>query len=431
MHTRFVAGTVAAMLLAGTDALAPLPPLPQSFNLRFLTASSPVPGGRSAHNVGLAQAPSSVTTSLDADGMVAASWQGCALPSTGSAAAGGSNVAVRSKRDPRSGESAAATAMANCTASVLWESTATTATTDGSGEKKSSSAALGGFQESGKLTFRNNGGASDSGELFFASVSDGISREMGTNVSYGGISYNITGGSGAFEGATGWMVDVFLASPETGSAMFIDAWGIYFLPGQSDKDGVLQEGSQVSASASEPSAEGSRGILPSVHSSLLASPAPPGLFEFSLLFSTTPVDGVNHGTAFDLETLTTVVPPTGLPGLMVGIAGSSSGATTLHWLSKAHAFPNGTFVNTGTLQLQDKTGHQTGALAFQSVGLGHSGPPSGGWGFGGIVYEITGGTGVWSSVTGGVFVDMFAASPGAGDNAPFAIMAQGWVEFSA
>ncbi len=46
---------------------------------------------------------------------------------------------------------------------------------------------------------------------------------------YGAISYNITGGTGKFKGASGMMVDTFIAPPNS-TTFDINAWGFVWLP---------------------------------------------------------------------------------------------------------------------------------------------------------------------------------------------------------
>jgi len=47
---------------------------------------------------------------------------------------------------------------------------------------------------------------------------------------HGAITYNITGGTGRFRGATGMMVDTFVALPNQ-TTFAINAWGFFWLPG--------------------------------------------------------------------------------------------------------------------------------------------------------------------------------------------------------
>eukprot|EP01102_Stenamoeba_stenopodia_P003853 TRINITY_DN13984_c0_g1_i2.p1 TRINITY_DN13984_c0_g1~~TRINITY_DN13984_c0_g1_i2.p1 ORF type:complete len:202 (-),score=37.05 TRINITY_DN13984_c0_g1_i2:127-675(-) len=83
-----------------------------------------------------------------------------------------------------------------------------------------------GWAEKGNITF------AEGSTLFFASPGiTGIQLGNYSNLNYGAITYNITGGTGMFEGSHGAMVDTFVATqPNNASAPFtINAWGLVWL----------------------------------------------------------------------------------------------------------------------------------------------------------------------------------------------------------
>ena len=80
------------------------------------------------------------------------------------------------------------------------------------------------WSEKGNITFGSDGKAA----LHFESP--GMSGSI-FSPNYGAITYNITGGSGLFLGATGMMVDTFIAAASNNaSAPFtINAWGFFWI----------------------------------------------------------------------------------------------------------------------------------------------------------------------------------------------------------
>uniref|UniRef100_A0A7S4NE18 Uncharacterized protein n=1 Tax=Paramoeba aestuarina TaxID=180227 RepID=A0A7S4NE18_9EUKA len=64
--------------------------------------------------------------------------------------------------------------------------------------------------------------------ISFESRVEGVSRDLGDN-NYGSISYEITGGTGRYEGAQGWLVDYFWGYGDS-PAFLIGAWGCFCVP---------------------------------------------------------------------------------------------------------------------------------------------------------------------------------------------------------
>lgn len=77
------------------------------------------------------------------------------------------------------------------------------------------------WSEKGNVTFDDT--AKD--VLFFASP--GLAGHA-LNPNWGGIVYNVTGGIGRFDGATGVMVDTFWNPTGNSSVFFINAWAMVF-----------------------------------------------------------------------------------------------------------------------------------------------------------------------------------------------------------
>jgi hypothetical protein len=263
---------------------------------------------------------------------------------------------------------------------------------------------------------------------------------------YGTITYIVTGGEGAFAGAQGWMVDMFIAA--NGSPAFdINAALVLWVSddGETQEDLPLQlpQGKGRSSSVSVSDEKKRTMMKKKKKKNQKAFPTKPttltttvsGSFtrvEFALLFEAHPVNGYNHGVASS-QVLTSSLSgndesPLSFMQQNITLLPESS-SVSLHWLSHSTSYDNGTFSNVGNLTLSDDTsGHVLAQLLFENDGLGSFayGPNmSDGSNYGGIGYQILSGSGLWEGAFGG-FADMFI---GTGDNVYFPISALGvfWI----
>jgi len=283
------------------------------------------------------------------------------------------------------------------------------------------------FSERGNISF------TPASVLHFESATPGISHEgPGSTDEYGTISYEITGGEGAFSNAQGWMVDMFIADGNS-LAFQINAALIVWVPQEENH----QEENHQEEKESQINTKNLHSSPPPVLSRTppLKSIAPIKdsdsyqRVEFALIFTAHPINGYNHGVAIT-QTISTLL--TGSDSLPLELSlfnnTDETNAASLYWLSHSTSFDNGTFANTGNLTLiDDISGEELAQILFINDGLGSSndGPTSDGSNYGGIGYQITGGSGLWANAQGG-FVDMFVST---GDDLYFPINALGvfWV----
>jgi hypothetical protein len=234
----------------------------------------------------------------------------------------------------------------------------------------------------------------------------GTSQSHG-DTGYGAISYEITGGSGKYFLAYGWMVDIFLAS-NNAPTFEINAWGVFWVVSlPTGHDPALPRESQDKHAK-----------IPNFLSKLPKKETnDPNLVEYAMSFLNRPANGVNHATANSQSLLTKITDD----GFLSFDQKNSDTEYTLQWTSFPKSFPNGTFSNTGVLDLMDtKKNNSLGSVNFVSSSLGQAREvPGGGLAYGGITYWISGGKGIFSGATG-VMIDIFVAADNAETNPVYA-----------
>jgi hypothetical protein len=240
--------------------------------------------------------------------------------------------------------------------------------------------------------------------IFFQSRVLGTSQN-GPGFSYGSISYEIIGGRGSYNGAKGWMVDTFIAFDDEPS-FNINAWGWFYVPSGQTKSPAVPI---VYLPKSSPQKLLDRET----------TKAEPQRIEFACIFNNNPQNGVNHAIAGSQYLSTTITPKS------VYVTQTPLDVSTLlNWTSVPVSYPNGTFSNSGTIELINSVKGTLASISFQSSSLGQArnGPNNE---YGGITYWIGNGTGLWEGAQG-TMIDMFI-SPDNSQSNPILVWAVFWI----
>lgn len=127
-------------------------------------------------------------------------------------------------------------------------------------------------------------------------------------------------------------------------------------------------------------------------------------YEFVLIFDTEPIEGINHGVATSMNLNTTIL----MKSIDFEVIDNILNEQKALWVSTLTSFDN----STDTWTEEGNITVMTDTIYFTSLGSGHAfNGPYNGDSYGGITYQIIGGTGIFDEASG-IMVDTFVSTFG-------------------